>query len=157
MTRKPNPSDHLYTQVDVTSGVPGQQVSGSLGDEHLILLRQMLTAMERQNELMEELVAAHHATQRQRQAELNNWKKAHPDLSQYCRQAAETLSKVQAVYLDRITADVADNSDSLLDGEFMLTEFVDKFGPRLAHLNGMVQVLSQLGSPMPTPENPPRS
>ncbi len=155
MSKKPNPADHLYTQVDVTGGAMGQQVSGSLGDEHLILLRQMLTSIERQNELLEEFIAGQNATQRQRQAELINWKKAHPDLSQYCRQAAETLSKVQAVYLDRITADVANNNESLLDGEFMLTEFVDKFGPRLAHLNGMVQVLSQLGSPIPANE-PPR-
>jgi len=31
-----------------------------------------------------------------------------------------------------------------MDGEFMLNEFVDRFGPRLAHLNGVLQVLSQL-------------
>jgi hypothetical protein len=28
----------------------------------------------------------------------------------------------------------------------MLNEFVDRFGPRLAHLNGVLQVLSQLGA-----------
>jgi len=33
-----------------------------------------------------------------------------------------------------------------LDGEFMLNEFVDRFGPRLAHLNGVLQVLSQLSA-----------
>ena len=37
-----------------------------------------------------------------------------------------------------------DNYETLLDGEFMLNEFVDRFGPRLAHLNGLLQVLSQL-------------
>jgi hypothetical protein len=34
----------------------------------------------------------------------------------------------------------------------MLTEFVDRFGPRLAHLNGVIQVLSQLSS-MNTPSD----
>ena len=29
----------------------------------------------------------------------------------------------------------------------MLNEFVDRFGPRLAHLNGLLQVLSQLSGP----------
>jgi hypothetical protein len=38
------------------------------------------------------------------------------------------------------------NADALADGEFMLTEFVDRFGPRLAHLNGVLQVLAQLSS-----------
>ena len=28
----------------------------------------------------------------------------------------------------------------------MLTDFCDKFGPRLAHLNGVLQVLSQLSA-----------
>jgi len=28
----------------------------------------------------------------------------------------------------------------------MLNEFVDRFGPRLAHLNGLLQILSQLSS-----------
>jgi hypothetical protein len=32
----------------------------------------------------------------------------------------------------------------------MLNEFVDRFGPRLAHLNGVLQVLAQLGSGEPT-------
>jgi hypothetical protein len=41
-----------------------------------------------------------------------------------------------------------------MDGEFMLNEFVDRFGPRLAHLNGVLQVLTQLGS-TPNPANTP--
>jgi hypothetical protein len=28
----------------------------------------------------------------------------------------------------------------------MLTEFVDRFGPRLAHLNGLLTVVAQLGA-----------
>jgi hypothetical protein len=39
-----------------------------------------------------------------------------------------------------------------MDGEFMLNEFVDRYGPRLAHLNGVLQVLSQLSS-VPNPAN----
>jgi hypothetical protein len=40
----------------------------------------------------------------------------------------------------------------MMDGEYMLNEFVDRFGPRLAHLNGVLQVLSQLSS-MPASES----
>jgi hypothetical protein len=28
-----------------------------------------------------------------------------------------------------------------------LTEFVDRYGPRLAHLNGVLQMLAQLSTP----------
>ena len=48
--------------------------------------------------------------------------------------------------LNILTSEVNANAEALADGEFMLTEFVDRFGPRLAHLNGVLQVLAQLGS-----------
>ena len=52
-----------------------------------------------------------------------------------------------AIELDRtITEEINDTADDMVDGEFMLNEFVDRFGPRLAHLNGVIQVLAQLSS-----------
>jgi hypothetical protein len=77
---------------------------------------------------------------------LNQWKAANPELARGCRLAAETLSQVQVEFLNSITREVTDNADVLMDGEFMLNEFVDRFGPRLAHLNGVLQVLAQLGA-----------
>ena len=38
------------------------------------------------------------------------------------------------------------SEEHLIEGEYMLNEFVDRFGPRLAHLNGVIQVLAQLSS-----------
>ena len=73
-------------------------------------------------------------------------------LARCCRTAAETLSRVQTQFLRNLTAEVEDNEECLLDGEFMLNEFVDRYGPRLAHLNGVLQVLSQLSS-MSSPAN----
>jgi len=34
-----------------------------------------------------------------------------------------------------------------------MNEFVDRFGPRLAHLNGVIQVLAQLSSPHAQPQS----
>ncbi|MCA9101834.1 MAG: hypothetical protein KDA63_11815, partial [Planctomycetales bacterium] len=99
-----------------------------------------------QNEVLEELVTNMSAQQRQRSVELEQWKKLNPELAHDCRTAAETLSRVQNEFLTSLTEEVHENADVLMDGEFMLTEFVDRFGPRLAHLNGVLQVLSQLGS-----------
>ena len=70
-----------------------------------------------------------------------------PDLADHCRYAAETLSRVQTNFLEHLTEDIRDNEEYLMDGEFMLNEFVDRYGPRLAHLNGVLQVLSQLSGP----------
>jgi hypothetical protein len=109
-------------------------------------LRNILTAQDRQNELLEELVNQLGAAQRQRTAELGQWKQANPDLARSCRIAAESLSQVQVEFLNTMTREINENADALMDGEFMLNEFVDRFGPRLAHLNGVLQILAQLSS-----------
>ena len=123
-----------------------------VGREMVHLLRQMLAAQDRQNHLLEELSQQLNASQRQRATELGQWREANPELASSCRLAAETLSRVQTQFLNNLTDEVRENEESLEDGEFMLNEFVDRFGPRLAHLNGVLQVLSQLSS-MPASVN----
>lgn len=115
----------------------------------LALLRQMVAMQDKQNQLLEQLVQNTVAIQKQRSSELQQWKDANPQLSKACRSAAESLSRVQTQFLESLTEEIRDNEDSLLDGDFMLGEFVDRFGPRLAHLNGVLQVLAQLGSGVP--------
>lgn len=110
------------------------------------LLRQMVAGQARQNQLLEDLMQQQNAAQKQRANELVQWKEANPELAKCCRSAAETLSQVQTQFLRNLTDEVLDNEDYLLDGEFMLNEFVDRYGPRLAHLNGVLQVLSQLSN-----------
>ena len=115
--------------------------------EQTRLLRDILSAQDRQNELLEELVAQLGSAQRQRNQELTQWKAANPELAQSCRLAAEALSRVQTAFLLTLTEEVNANAEGLADGEFLLSEFVDRFGPRLAHLNGVLQVLAQLSGP----------
>ena len=134
----------MFSQVDVTPSSQPRPVS-SQGEEQVELLREVLTAQDRTNELLEELVSAMAANQKQRSQELQQWKKANPDLAQGCREAAEVLSKVQVEYLDRMTDEISYSQEDLVEGEFMLNEFIDRYGPRLAHLNGVIQVLAQLG------------
>ena len=110
------------------------------------LLRQLVSAQQQQNRLLEELIHQQVALNKQRANELQQWKNANPELARSCRRAAETLSRVQTRFLDVLTEEIADSEDHLIDGEYMLNEFVDRFGPRLAHLNGVLQVLAQLGS-----------
>ncbi len=143
MSRQPQSNPPLFTQVDISAGSQ-ESVSSNQSDDTGRVLRDILVAQDRQNELLEELVNVLGASQRQRAAELKQWKQANPHLARDCRTAAETLSRVQTMFLSRLAEEVTENPDALLDGEFMLNEFVDRFGPRLAHLNGVLQVLSQL-------------
>ncbi|HTM53053.1 MAG TPA: hypothetical protein VL175_03460 [Pirellulales bacterium] len=152
MTRESQPA--LFTQVDITAGAPVSRARDhhEAAEEQISLLRSLLAAQARQNELLEELTNQMSAAQRQRNTELAQWKQAHPELARSCRVAAESLSQVQIEFLNGMTQEINDNVDALMDGEFMLNEFVDRFGPRLAHLNGVLQVLAQLSS-VPTPTN----
>jgi len=110
------------------------------------ILRQLAAGQQQQNRLLEELLQQQVAANKQRANELEAWKNANPQLAKSCRRAAETLSRVQTQFLDAMTEEIADSEEHLIEGEYMLNEFVDRFGPRLAHLNGVLQVLAQLGS-----------
>ncbi|MEE2826177.1 MAG: hypothetical protein VYE64_06075 [Planctomycetota bacterium] len=110
------------------------------------LLQQLVLGQERQNELLQDLTDQMGASQRQRANELGQWREANPLLARRCRAAAEALSRVQTEFLENLTIEVNDNYENMLDGEFVLNEFVDRYGPRLAHLNGVLQLLSQLSS-----------
>ena len=158
MTTTRRPAPPLFSQVDVTTTThthahmhPGM----SSREEQVELLREVLAAQDRTNELLEELSNVMAATQKQRQTELNQWRNAHPSLAGACREAAEALTRVQIEYLHRMTEEINDTADDMVDGEFVMNEFVDRFGPRLAHLNGVIQVLAQLSS-VPHPTNAPQ-
>ena len=118
--------------------------SGAGQDDVAAILQQLVAGQDRQNELMEEMIEQMHASQRQRSNELSQWKDANPLLARRCRAAAEALSQVQTEFLQTLTIDVNDNHEEMMDSEFVLNEFVDRYGPRLAHLNGVLQLLSQL-------------
>jgi hypothetical protein len=133
-----------FSQVEVS---PGAFSSPRIGTEDQAeTLREILVAQDRTNELLEELINKITLVQRQKQVELKKWKDAHPRLAESCGRAAEALNQVQIDYLERITQEIEDSAEDMIDGDFLLNEFVDRFGPRLAHLNGVLQVLAQLAS-----------
>jgi hypothetical protein len=135
----------IFSQVDVTAGSTTEVLNGS-NLEQSELLREVLSSQDRTNEILEELVGVMAATQKQRAQELHQWRKANPRLAKSCNEAAEALGRVQIEYLERMTDEINDTADDMVDGEFVFNEFVDRFGPRMAHLNGVIQVLAQLSS-----------
>jgi hypothetical protein len=148
MPNESHPAASLFSQVDITPEPPasaGHWPKEGAG-ELTRILRDMLAAQDRQNELMEELVGQIGSQNRQRAEELNQWRQANPQLADRCREAAETLSRVQTEFLHDVTEEINDNGEGMMESEFILNEFVDRFGPRLAHLNGVLQILSQLSA-----------
>jgi len=145
----------LFTQVDISAApasssaiTPAPESGESTG-----LLRDMLAALDRQNELLEGMLNHMLSQQRQREIELRKWRNHYPQLARRCRSAADVLGKVHAEFLDSITREIDENAEDLQDGEFTLAEFVDRFGPRLAHLTGLLHILSQLGRGAAVPDD----
>ena len=145
MAQEPQQSA-LFGHIDVSAHTGNASEDGVSNGAVAVLLKHLIAGQERQNELLEELVQQHNSAQKQRANELNQWKEANPILARRCRAAAEALSGVQSEFLSTLTEEITDNSDGMMEGEFLLNEFVDRFGPRLAHLNGVLQVLSQLSA-----------
>jgi transposase len=111
----------------------------------------MVDAQSRQNQMLEQLLQINRqvlqSTQQvnaQRQNEMNQWRSAHPELVQSCRSALETLSAVQTDFLEKMATEVRDSQDDLVDSEYMFADFLDRYGPRMAHLNGILQILNHL-------------
>ena len=148
-------SPPIFTQLDISSGAirssRPQQVSGDLSETNR-LLHDLVQAQHTSCELLTELVNQVSLQQRQRTAELKAWKEANPQLAKDCRRAAESLAKVHAEFLSSIAQEAADNADDFTDSEYALGEFIDRYGPRLAHFNGVLQLFAQLGAPLPQPE-----
>src|SRR3954468_22910449 len=156
MTSARRPPASLFSQVDVTTATHTHaHPMMSPREEQTELLREALTAQNPPKELLEGLSGVLAANQKQRANEPNQWRNAHPSLAGACREAAEALTRVQIEYLERMTDEINDTSDDMVEGEFLLNEFVDRYGPRLAHLNGVIQVLAQL-SAVPNPANTPQ-
>jgi hypothetical protein len=153
MSQSHSSAPAMYTQLDVTAGGSHSATAVHSATEQTELLREVLAAQDRTNELLEELVGIMATAHKQRLQELHQWKNANPRLSAACREAAEALSRVQVEYLERITEEIHDTAEDMVYGEFALNEFVDRFGPRLAHLNGVIQVLAQLSSASQAPQS----
>jgi hypothetical protein len=147
----------IFSQFDISAGtVPStsqQPVTGDLTETNR-LLRDLVAAQHRSCELLVELVNQVSAQQRQRMAELKAWKEANPQLAKDCRRAAESLAKVHTEFLSGLAQEAATNADDFADSEYALGEFIDRYGPRLAHFNGVLQLFAQLGAPLPQPETP---
>jgi len=129
---------------------PGQRPN-DLGATLIALTRQLVEVQHRQHQLIEQLLQVNkqvlqttHQANSQRQTELNQWRSAHPNLVRSCKSALETLSGVQTEFLQKMADEVEDSKEELAESEYMFSDFLDRYGPRMAHLNGVLQVLNHL-------------
>lgn len=147
----------ICTQLDISANsmLTSTQAAGGAGNaEQAMLLRELVAGQQKSNELLGQLVTLVSQQQRQRAAELKAWREANPRLAESCRRAAEALTKVHTEFLSSLASEAASSGEDLADSDYALGEFIDRYGPRLAHFNGIMQLFAQLGAPVP-PEQAP--
>ena len=118
----------------------------TLQTQTLEIQRQILENQRQQLELARE-AAQFGRDQRSRQiADLERWQNSHEDVIDDCKDALGQLESVHAALMGDLSRYVEENHENLVDGDFALSDFVDRFGPRLAHLNTMLAVLRPLAA-----------
>ena len=144
-----SPVFSIDVSAEATSNTPPRPTE--VGAALIALTRQLIESQQKQNQLLDQILQvnkqvlqASNQANSQRQNELTQWRNAHPKLVRSCKDALETLSNVQTGFLQNLADEVADSKDGLIDSEYVFAEFLDRYGPRMAHLNGVLQVLNHL-------------
>jgi small-conductance mechanosensitive channel len=126
----------------------------SLQGQQVEVLRQVLDVQRQQLELLRENVQYQRDQRARQAAEIERWQQGHGDVLDACKQSLSQLEGVHASLVREMTAHVDDHHENLLDGDFALSDFVDRFGPRLAHLNTILAILRPLAAGARKPETP---
>ena len=143
--------------IDVCTDAHTAAVSNKIDANELIvnLLQKLVEGQQQELKLLQEIAHWTGLSHKQRQHEINQWKESNPDLARSCRIASEALVKVQNDYIHKLTEEAADGHETMMDSEYMLQEFIDRFGPRMAHLGGVLHMVSSLSAAKETPPTAP--
>lgn len=86
-------------------------------------------------------------------AALWKWQQENPRIVIDCRRADDILDEVQTQLIERLAGDV---QPEMTHTEFMVDEYLDNWGRRLASLQTIRQILNIMGTPAPNgPPQPP--
>jgi hypothetical protein len=118
----------------------------NLQSQTLELQRQMLDIQRQQAEMLRETTQVSRDQRARQGAELERWQQSHSRVLDLCKESLTRLEQVHSSLMGEMANYVEENYENLLEGDFTLSDFVDKFGPRLAHLNTMLAVLRPLAA-----------
>lgn len=119
------------------------------GDDLLNVMQLLLFAQQHQTAILEKFIDSQTQqalAQKTQASTLEQWKTVHPELAKRCTVAFHALDAIQTELVENLTEEIKENEESFLDNEFMLMDLIDKFGPRMAHLNNLRMMMHQLSS-----------
>jgi hypothetical protein len=125
----------------------------NLQSQTLEVQRQMLELQRQQLDISRELLQVNREQRSRQAADLERWQAGHEIVLGTCKETLSKLEQVHASLMNELANYVDENHENLLEGDFSLSDFVDRFGPRLAHLNTMLAVLRPLAAANRKTEN----
>lgn len=124
----------------------------NLQSQTVEIQKQILQNQQQQLELAREATQIAREQRARQIAELERWQNGHERVLDQCKESLGQLEQVHSALMGELVNYVSENHENLLDGDYALTDFVDKFGPRLAHLNTMLAILRPLAAANRKPE-----
>ena len=140
-------------QIDVSSALAPSAAEPPIATappvpETVELLRQLLEVQREQLAQQRAAAAAHDMTARWR-AFLNRWQQDFHALTDNCRRALPILERSYGRLIVELTDKLNEDADPL-ENDFILQEFLDRYGMRLAQLGtilNLVASLAEAGAP----------
>ena len=120
--------------------------AGELAD----LLRQLLAVQQEQVALLKAQAASHDAGARWR-AFLERWGGEFPGIGAACARSVPVLERALLTVMRDLTDALAADDDPLAD-EFALSEFLDRFAPKLTQVANVLNLLAPLADAAPAAE-----
>jgi hypothetical protein len=124
----------------------------NLQSQTLELQRQTLDLQRQQLEMIRETTQVAREQRARQSADLERWQQGHASVLDHCKDALGQLEQVHAALMRDMAEYIDENHENLVEGDFTLSDFVDRFGPKLAHLNTMLAVLRPLAAAQKKPE-----
>ena len=165
MSSQENPPSWTYRmEVSPTGGTPSVvpahmndpvailHLMVNLQSQTLEMLRQMAEMQRQQLDLARENTQFARDQRARQMAELEKWQQSHDYILDDCKTSLGRLEEVHAALMRDLAEYVEEHHEHLMDGDFSLSDFVDRFGPKLAHLNTMLAVLRPLAAAAKKPE-----
>ncbi len=136
----------------VTDPVALLHVMVNLQSQSLELLRQTSEMQRQLLELAKENTQFARDQRTRQVAELEKWQLSHDPILDSCKDTLGRLESVHAALMRELLEYAEEHHENLLEGDFSLSDFVDRYGPKLAHLNTMLAVLRPLAAAQKKPE-----
>ncbi len=150
MSESTRPTVPLGLQVvDVSPSVLSVGLEGAIGMNDTVarLLHDILQTQRQVLEVSREMLQFARENRQRQHMELEAWQRDNQHVVERCREVLGVLSRVHSGMLSDVAEYIRENEETLMENEFSISEFVDRFGPRMHNLSALLGVLKQVCTP----------